>query len=402
MHSDHSLALQESQRLSDLYAYGILDTGREEEFDLLTAAASEICAAPYAYVSLVDRERVWIKSSYGLHFDKAARCDSYCSLAVLQGGMVIPDLLDSPQTAHMLHTIDAPFFRMYAGAVLKSSRGSHLGTLCVLDTQPHALTQRQQYLLEGLAKQVMTLIELRLHQRKLEQAMQQLQLQAHTDPLTGLSNRRHFQQRLHEAMARLNRSGPQFSAVLLDLDHFKRINDTYGHEAGDAVLVAVARVLKDSTRAVDTVARIGGEEFCVLLDHTDRAQAMAWANATREKIAAEVLATHSGVVRVTASIGVASTRQTDHAIQAQLLADELLQLADRAMYSAKTNGRNRVEVCEAGVFARPQVQPIAVFDHSPVDAPGVGVQPEEVKDFPDLHTLRDKGDQVYLSTALGA
>ena len=346
MPNDLSSALQETQRLSDLYAYGILDTGRDEAFDLLTAAASEICDAPYAYVSLVDHERVWIKSYHGLPLESAARCDSYCSLAVLQGGMVIPDLLEHPQTAHMTHTADAPFFRMYAGAVLKSSRGSHLGTLCVLDTEPHTLNQRQQYLLEGLAKQVMALIELRLHKRKLEQAMQELQLQAQTDPLTGLSNRRHFQKRMHEAFARLSRGGSHFSAVLLDLDHFKKINDTYGHESGDSVLVSVARILRENTRAVDTVARVGGEEFCVLLDHADTQHAVAWATATLQKIAAITFVTDAALIKVTASLGIASTSQVRHHTRERVLADELLQQADRAMYRAKQEGRNRVHVWE--------------------------------------------------------
>jgi diguanylate cyclase (GGDEF)-like protein len=155
---------------------------------------------------------------------------------------------------------------------------------------------------------------------------------ARTDPLTGLLNRRAIDEVATAALARAQRSGAPLSLVMLDIDHFKQVNDVHGHAAGDAVLVGIANLLKAHTRAGDACARMGGEEFLVLLPDTGEAQAEQVAEALRARLAASAF---GDVGACTASFGVSTG-----GVGATL--DHLLRSADRALYRAKDAGRNRV------------------------------------------------------------
>jgi two-component system, cell cycle response regulator len=162
---------------------------------------------------------------------------------------------------------------------------------------------------------------------------------ASTDTLTGLLNRRAFIERLEKARAASDRHLFPMSLLMLDVDHFKRVNDTLGHDAGDAVLQGVARVVSSIARKSDFVARWGGEEFVLALTLTAEAGARVAAERVRRAIAEARYALPNGSDhRATASVGLASAE--DKAWQL----DELLGRADRAMYAAKNRGRNRVEI----------------------------------------------------------
>lgn len=169
-------------------------------------------------------------------------------------------------------------------------------------------------------------------------AVEDARRNARTDPLTGLSNRRGFDERFSTVIQETDRYGGAAALILVDVDHFKRVNDTYGHEAGDQVLVAVANALADGRRTVDTTARLGGEELAVLLPQTDAMGAREVAERMRKRIEALVVRTQTGEVRVTASFGVAEyvTRSGQP--------EAVVERSDQALYAAKRNGRNRVEV----------------------------------------------------------
>lgn len=159
---------------------------------------------------------------------------------------------------------------------------------------------------------------------------------AESDALTGLSTRRTFFELMEKEWSRAQRHHIPMSCVMLDIDLFKRINDTYGHRAGDRALRGVAKILQDSCRGSDVVGRYGGEEFCVLLPETTEDNALIWAERVRERIAAETNLIEDVPLSVTASFGVA-----------QRLADtnnpeELIDLADQALLVAKRSGRDRV------------------------------------------------------------
>ena len=164
----------------------------------------------------------------------------------------------------------------------------------------------------------------------------QMETMATTDGLTGLTNHRTFQQKFAEMLERAARHNHKVALLLCDVDHFKKVNDGYGHPIGDEVLRRVARVLQEVPRKIDIPARYGGEEFAVLLDNVDVAQAKAVAERIRMEIAKVVVDTDKGPLSVTESIGVAAFPEDgrDRAL--------LIERADLALYHAKHTGRNRV------------------------------------------------------------
>jgi diguanylate cyclase (GGDEF)-like protein len=157
-----------------------------------------------------------------------------------------------------------------------------------------------------------------------------------TDGLTGLWNRRQFEMRAAQELERSARFGERFAVVLADLDAFKAVNDTYGHLAGDAVLIETARRLVTHTREVDLVARFGGEEFVLLLPQTDAAGAWNVAEKVRAEVAAAPVDTDQGPLQISLSAGVACHPADGATIEA------LLAAADEALYEAKAAGKNRV------------------------------------------------------------
>lgn len=170
-----------------------------------------------------------------------------------------------------------------------------------------------------------------------EQVAQELHARATTDDLTGLDNRRHFIARLHDETARLQRDdGARASVLMCDLDNFKRVNDTWGHAAGDRVLKHFAHLLHQELRKVDSAGRVGGEEFAVLLPGTEAQDALAFAERLRSRVEQTPAAFDTERIPVTVSIGIAEL----DAETAQ--GDRALKHADRALYRAKSEGRNRV------------------------------------------------------------
>jgi diguanylate cyclase (GGDEF)-like protein/PAS domain S-box-containing protein len=165
-----------------------------------------------------------------------------------------------------------------------------------------------------------------------------LEHQANEDYLTGVNNRRHFMKLAELERSRSVRYGSSMALLMLDIDFFKIVNDTHGHRAGDAVLIKLAEVCKLTIREVDTIGRIGGEEFAILLPETDQARATEVAERIRVALAdTEVTSECVGSpIRFTVSIGVASLTSEDESI------DVLLNAADKALYIAKETGRNKV------------------------------------------------------------
>ncbi|MGN6513601.1 MAG: diguanylate cyclase [Lysobacteraceae bacterium] len=163
---------------------------------------------------------------------------------------------------------------------------------------------------------------------------------ASRDPLTGLANRRMAEERLAADLAHALRHGEPLSVAMLDLDHFKRVNDSHGHATGDLVLAAVARVLHDELRGADLGVRYGGEEFLAILPGTDAGQALQVAERIRARVAQLAVEAPRGPVRVTASLGVATLWPGESR-------EALLARADAALYRAKAEGRDRC-VADAG------------------------------------------------------
>jgi two-component system, cell cycle response regulator len=164
-----------------------------------------------------------------------------------------------------------------------------------------------------------------------------LAAEAATDPLTGLLNRRQLELRLAETVALAHRHGRPVSALMIDLDHFKRVNDSYGHASGDQVLRDVSARIRDACRISDVVARYGGEEFVVVLPETDAAGAISAGEKIRWVVSARpILLETGGRLRITTSIGAAQLRDLTGT------PEQLLAAADSALYDAKNGGRDQV------------------------------------------------------------
>lgn len=311
----------EAARLDVLRRYAILDTGPEERFDKITGLVRTVLNVPISAVSLIDADRQWLKSHPGLKMNQTPRSMAFCHYTIQRRiPLVVPDATrDSRFAANPLVTGE-PFIRSYAGVPLQSSDGYNLGSLCAIDTVARPFPPEEVAILERFAALVVDELELRLI--------------AHRDQLTGVLTRRGFIERAEQAFALMQRQRRTGSLVIFDLDHFKSINDRFGHGVGDTVLQRVAHACDAVLRPSDSFGRLGGEEFVILLPETGSTEAFAVAERLRLAISALVFPDTPGL-RVTASFGVAPLDSSVTEL------DGWLEVADTALYAAKKEGRNR-------------------------------------------------------------
>lgn len=205
------------------------------------------------------------------------------------------------------------------------------GALVFISNESEFFTEHLQHIFEIMANQIAVSLENARMVKELERL-------AITDSLTGLYNKRYFYERIAEIMSRAERYEQELAVMMIDLDRFKKINDTYGHPAGDFVLREVSRTLRESLRKIDLLARFGGEEFVVVLDGSDAEKALDKAEELRERVSELRFETERGEFRIHISVGIAlfpeDSRQHD----------ELLGKADTALYHSKRSGRNRTSM----------------------------------------------------------
>lgn len=326
----HDPATAEDERLRALYRYDVLDTPSEESFDRITRLAQGIMQTKTVVVSLIDRDRQWFKARQGMDKTETPRNLSFCTHTIQgTGPMVIPDARDDTRFRDHPGVTCEPGIRFYLGVPLRTPDGHNIGTLCAVDDKPRAASDDQVALLQDLARLVIDELELR-------------QI-ATRDSLTGILTRRAFERDANQALQRARRYDRPLGCIALDVDHFKAVNDTYGHAAGDTVLCAIVERCRSIVRAVDIFGRVGGEEFAIIVPDTDLAGTMPVAERVRQAIADSAVPIGSGMLRITASLGVAILA-THHPDLPALLRD-----ADDALYAAKQAGRNRVEISRGGM-----------------------------------------------------
>lgn len=361
----------EGARLEALRAYDILDTEPEQIYDDITLLASRIIGTPVAVMSLVDEDRQWYKSKVGLDDTQTSRDVAFCAHAILEPEslFIVPDASLDERFADNPLVTEGAQIRFYAGAPLVTPEGAAIGSFCAIDFVPRELDEDQKEALRVLARQVMMQLNLRRTVAKLKEVMAereeyQRELEtSHTelaianarlkelslkDGLTRLFNRRALDERLNAEFQRAQRHGNPLSLILIDIDHFKQYNDTYGHLEGDTALCEVATLIEGETRESDTAARYGGEEFVVILPDTTAEGAAVIA----ERIRFGVEDGCSGDKPVTISTGVAALPAD------AVMPEELTNLADKALYAAKDAGRNCIAVFD-DLSTDPQVVRVA-------------------------------------------
>lgn len=358
----------EQARLQALDRYDILDTPAEESFDRITRLTKALFGVPMATIAFLDAHRQWFKSRDGVAACETDRKPALCNVTIRERqALIVEDTLLDARFAKNPLVIDGPKLRFYAGVPLIVPQGGAIGTLCVMDTAPRLFAPDQAALLADLARMVLTELELRTV--------------ATTDVLTGVLSRRAFMRDAERTLALAIRHRTAVSCIALDLDHFKTINDRFGHGAGDRVLTDSARACSDILRRTDLFGRIGGEEFAILLPHTGLAAALGVAEKLRAALARQTIALPSGeTIRVTGSFGVAALDRATPDLRA------LLDYADEALYAAKNAGRDR---CHA--WTPPAVGPAPAARRRVFKAGTISARPDALTMDCTVHRLSNDG-----------
>lgn len=337
----------EEQRQAALESFRILDTAPEESFDDLVLIASGICGMTMGAITFVDKDRQWLKSRKGLEGSETSRADAFCSHTILDPNslLIVEDARTDPRFCDNPMVLEEPHLCFYAGASLVTRDGHALGSICVMDSVPRHLSEQQADTLKALARQVVQLLELRRvssdlegmvreqgwYEDHLKQENAYLVQQNRTDPLTGVGNRRAFQ----DAQDRGQEEECTTWVALIDIDHFKSINDTLGHAKGDEILVGLGAILKKHAKEEETIARLGGEEFVWLLQADTPEDAR-----NRLEVLREDIQNRNDTIPYTVSIGGSTWCGSNPMAIA-------LKQADEALYLAKLSGRNKVNIYTA-------------------------------------------------------
>ncbi len=259
-------------------------------------------------------------------------------MPLVEQPVAVQDLRGDPQLSKHAFVANTPYFQFYAASPIRCKDGALIGSIVLLDYSPRSFGEDDQQALADLAVLVereLLFRSMNATQLELEKKNKNLRRKSLIDPLIGTWNRGAIMRILAIEATRCDKVGAPLSLIVADLDHFKKINDTYGHPAGDAVLVKVASRLRSCIRPQEALGRYGGEEFLIVLPGSDAAAAMSVAERMRETIEAQPEVISGVTLKLTISAGVASTVTFPNATT-----EELISRADVALYAAKDRGRN--------------------------------------------------------------
>jgi len=254
--------------------------------------------------------------------------------------VIVPDMREEPSMIQHAMVAGAPFLQFYAAAPIYNAENMLIGSVSLVDHKPRAFSENDRLALIDLACMVERELSVRTMnalQLELQKKNKNLRRKSLIDPLIGTWNRGAIMRILAIEAIRCDKLEVPLSVIVIDLDFFKNINDTYGHPAGDTILVAVTRCLRSCIRAQESLGRYGGEEFLAVLPGSSHAVAQSIAERMREAVAAHVETIDGADVKVTISAGVCATDVFPAAST-----DELIGRADKALYKAKDAGRNCV------------------------------------------------------------
>jgi diguanylate cyclase (GGDEF)-like protein len=323
----------------------VLETPAEERFDKITRTAKQVFQVPLALITVIDADRQWFKSVQGTTARGTPRPLAICNFAIIDAKtLIIEDTLRDDRTRDNPVVTIEPKVRFYAGEPLKTPDGYVVGTLCIMDFNPRTLGNQALQVFKDLAgwaeKELHTQI-LSESQKQLIHELSETQRQIRIDPLTRIWNRRGSMEILEKEINFAKERNESMAVGIIDIDFFKPINDTHGHLTGDEVLIEVTqrigRVLSPDT----VLGRIGGEEFVIIVPACDPGRAKQIADSVCREIRTEPVPTQKKTIRVTISIGMTFVRDENNVFRN---ASQLLQAADKALYAAKSSGRDRAVI----------------------------------------------------------
>ncbi len=335
--------IDEEKRLEFLKKLQILETPIEERFERITRIVCQALDVPIAAISLIDSERQWFKSIQGLDVTETSRKVSFCGHTILQEGpLVVPDALKDERFSDNPLVTSDPKIRFYAGCPLTLGDNFRIGSLCAIDQAPREMTDDQIVLLSDLAAMVqseLNNIALTEAHHSLVNDLKEAERAALIDPLTRLWNRAGGKKLLEREWDYAIRRGIPLSVAMVDIDHFKQINDSFGHCIGDQVLQKVSEVLLGSLRTFDVVCRWGGDECLIILPGCERQDLFQALERLMSAVQNLKMKTDIGALTTTVSIGASTISpkfDTDIA--------SFIKVVDMAMYEAKEQGRNQFKV----------------------------------------------------------
>jgi diguanylate cyclase (GGDEF)-like protein len=338
-----TIASTATLKIANIHSQDLFYTPLEERFERITRVARRALQVPVAAITLLNDEKQWFKSAAGWGIAELPRAHSICRLTVEENRLLtIPNLAEDQRTAQSPIVVSAPRFRAYAGHPLVDQHNNIAGTFCVFALQPREFTAADRQTIADLA----AMSQRELLSDHLSDAHSLLtsklgvaRREAMMDPLTRLWNRRGASMLLKSAFEGADHRSTPMTLALLDLDNFKRINDSYGHQIGDEVLRKVASRLIGAVRNNDVVCRIGGDEFLILMSDTDAPTAGKIAERIRRVVTDTPVPTRDGTLPMSVSVGYTVRLPKDEAA-----VDALLERADQALLEAKSAGRNRVRM----------------------------------------------------------
>lgn len=333
----------EAERLASLHRMQILATPGEAAFDKITYVAQHVFKTQMVLISIIDEHKQWFKSAVGLDVRETPRELSFCGHVVFHGEtMVIEDATRDERFFDNPIVCAGPNIRFYAGRPLKNHEGFVIGTLCIADSAPRTLSEEELRLLDYLASWVESLFSGRGLSTVVHNLLRDLDAAKRDsliDPLLNVWNRRAIIDIMKREEELALRQGTGLSILMVDADNFKRINDVYGHAAGDKILATIADTIRFALRSYDSIGRYGGEEFLVVLPHAGSEDGFKLAERLRSEVSRQRIMVDAETIRCTVSIGIASADAGEHqSDKRSLIAD-----ADHALLKAKDLGKNRVE-----------------------------------------------------------
>lgn len=313
----------------------------EERFERITRLARRALAVPVAAITFLTEQKQWFKSVAGWAVTELPNEQSFCPITLAAGQMtVFEDTHKEPAVSGHPLVTNSPQFRFYAGLPIMDENGDLCGTFCIFDQKPRRLSPADRAALEDLAQLAQREIlgeRMRSIHTTMTAKLGIARRESMMDPLTRLWNRRGASVMIKGALDEAKAQSSSVAVAILDLDNFKQINDTFGHQVGDEVLRKTALRLIQSVRTNDCVCRVGGDEFLLIMKDADSDIAKATAERIRRQVSGAAIPTRQGDITVSTSVGLVVRSSKDNTSP-----EDLIDRADKALMQSKSQGRDRV------------------------------------------------------------